>query len=91
VVAERPPHAERRVGEMLKELARTDPEDRNPAGGAGTSSDDATKLPSPYARALADMGVSCQTAHRYQRLAEVPKATYEKALDPLSPGTADRG
>lgn len=55
--------AERRVGELLKELARTEPEDRNPAGRTGmeTTSTGGTKFtpsisemarsrgPSPYA------------------------------------------
>lgn len=85
--------AERRVGELLKELARTEPEDRNPAGRAGleTSSTDATKFqsiseqarsrgPSPYAAALADQGMSRQQASRYQALANIPAPVFEQAL-----------
>lgn len=58
--------AERRVGELLKEMARAEAgAARNPNGRAGKepASNDATA-------ALDDMGMSRQTAHRYQRLAE---------------------
>jgi hypothetical protein len=65
------------VGELLKELARAEPEDRNPAGRAGTSSDDATKLPaSPYAAALADNNISRQAASNDQALADMPARVF---------------
>ena len=39
---------------------------------------------SPYAKALADTGVSQQAASRYQALADVPKAVFQQALaDPV--------
>ena len=85
--------AERRVGELLKELARTEPENRNPAGRAGmeTTSTDGTKFqsisemarckgPSPSAAALSEQGMSRQQASRYQALANIPEPVFEKAL-----------
>jgi hypothetical protein len=71
--------AERRVGELLRELARTEPEDRSdgrgkkiPPGAGGISS--------PYAVALAQNHISSQSASRYQALANVPAAEFEEAL-----------
>jgi hypothetical protein len=56
--------AERRVGELLKDLARSQ-------GGSGRFglSDDATNRdePSPYAAALDANGITRQTAHRFMR------------------------
>lgn len=54
--------AERRVGELLKELERAD-HDRSP-GRLGKSASDAEtrSAPSPYARALSDQGISRQSA-----------------------------
>jgi hypothetical protein len=72
--------AERRVGELLKELARADHSDAGRASGvvrAGNASPEDTrsiseqarcKGPSPYAQALADHGMTRQTAHRFQAL-----------------------
>lgn len=94
--------AERRVGELLRELERTEPRDRNPAGRAGmeTLSDDGTKFqsiseqarckgPSPYAATLAQQGISRQTAHKYQSLAAMPQADFDRALSgPEKPTTA---
>lgn len=77
--------AERRAGELLKDLARaqgerTDLRDE-------TLSGDATK--SPYATALADTGMSRQTAHRYQQLADMPRGDFEAALaGPEKPSTS---
>lgn len=42
-------------------------------------SNDATTSPSPYAEALASNGMSRQTAHRYQALANVPQADFDAA------------
>lgn len=56
--------AERRVGELLKELARSDKSEAGAAGGhaKAASPDDATKQPpSPYAQTLGDLGMSRQT------------------------------
>lgn len=54
--------AERRTGELLKELAR-----HQTAGLLqGPSPNRADTGPSPYARALADTGISTQSASRYQ-------------------------
>lgn len=74
--------AERRAGELLKELARAEPSEIARAGGhakAATSSPE-TKQPSPYAEALDRNGMSRQTAHKFQALANVPAETFEKAL-----------
>jgi hypothetical protein len=76
--------AERRYGELLKELYRTPPHEAASAGGKAK----AGKLPPPapgsgsaYAQALKDTGVSSQAASRYQALAEVPQDVFEAALD----------
>lgn len=77
--------AERRTGELLKELARAQGErsDLTSPKRAGKSG------PSPYAKALADTGISTQTASRYQALANVPAATFEAALrEPAKPTTS---
>jgi hypothetical protein len=80
--------AERRTGELLKDLAR--------AQGARTditSSNGVTKLrqPSAYSAALQSTGMSRQTASRYQALAEVPRETFESHLaDPVRKPTTTR-
>lgn len=83
--------AEARTGELLKALARATPQTAGVAGGhakAGTSND-ATCQPSPYAETLARTGISRQTAHRYEALANVPKDVFEAALrDPVKPTTS---
>ena len=70
--------AERRAGELLKELARA--EAPNPEGLGGKSgksvTSTATTQQSPFAQALSDSGMSRQTAHQYQALADLsPVAT----------------
>lgn len=82
--------AERRTGELLKELARATPQEVAKAGGhaKAATSDGETQQPSPYAEALQSTGISRQTAHRYQALANVPNETFEEALrDPEKPTT----
>lgn len=84
--------AERRTGELLAELARATPGQAGKAGGHAKAStpNDADRQPSPYSRALADTGISTQTASRYQALASVSAADFESALrDPVvKPSTA---
>lgn len=84
--------AERRAGELLKELARATPEQAGAQGGRGNEksvSNDATGFSSPYATALADTGMSRQTAHRYQQLADMPRGDFEAALaGPEKPSTS---
>ena len=65
-----------------------------------TLSDDGTKFqsiseqarckgPSPYAATLAQQGISRQTAHKYQSLAAMPQADFDRALSgPEKPTTA---
>ena len=72
--------AERRAGELLKELARTEPEEKGRRAHASTSAL-VTNSPSPYAAALESNGMSRQTAHRFQALANVPQETFERALN----------
>lgn len=84
--------AERRVGELLKELARAEtpnPSGRNQHQVASTDetqpqpsiSDQArARAPSPYAAALSEQGMSRQQASRYQALADIPEPVFEKAL-----------
>lgn len=46
---------------------------------------DGADLAERRAQALADTGVSRQQAHRYQALADVPKAVFDEALsDPIA-------
>lgn len=84
--------AERRVGELLKELARTEPAEKAVRANEamGRSSTDETNVsiselarsrgPSPYAAALSEQGMSRQQASRYQALADIPEPVFEKAL-----------
>jgi hypothetical protein len=93
--------AERRVGELLKELARA--EVPNPAGlnQYEVTSEGVTQplsisemarckgAPSPYAAALEQQGMSRQAAHRFQALADIPQERFEQALAaPEKPTTA---
>jgi len=79
--------AERRAGELLKELARG-------TGGGDVKlhpSSRATSEPSAYASALESTGLSRQTANRYQALANVPQPVFEDALrDPVRKPTTTR-
>lgn len=77
--------AERRYGELIKQLVRTSPEKANSGG-----TNQHRSLPAvgsdltPYSQALADTGVSTQAASRYQALAAVPKEIFDQALhDPV--------
>jgi hypothetical protein len=76
--------AERKVGQMLAELKRATPSEANAKGHAvryeSDVSNDATSQKSEYAQTLEQTGISRQTAHRYQRLAELPESTFEAAL-----------
>ncbi len=78
--------AERRTGELLKDLPRAAPEQRNTMGSnqhkevTPNDAEKPTSTPSPYAKALAETGISTQTASRYQALANVPAAVFESAL-----------
>lgn len=77
--------AERRYGELLKALARAEPEQRSPGrpvnmSGVGTNFQTARPEPSPYARALVETGTSRQQAHRLQALADVPQAVFDDAI-----------
>jgi hypothetical protein len=66
---------------MLAELQRATPQTANPIGvnGKEVTSNDATRpaTKSEYAATLEQTGISRQTAHRYQRLAELPESTFE--------------
>jgi hypothetical protein len=76
--------AERRYGELLKDLARGEA-GRPPAivPAAGTIKQD-----SPYAQALSSDGISTQAASRYQALADVPQEVFDDALrSPEKPST----
>lgn len=93
--------AERRVGELLKDLARaetpnpegrnqhvvTSPEETQPRQ-PSISEQAMPKGPSPYAAALSEHGISRQTAHKFQALANIPEADFERALKaPEKPST----
>ena len=83
--------AERRVGELLKELARA--ETPNPHGAGGRAgkvvTSDVVTQQSPYASALSEQGITRQAASRYQALANIPEPVFEQALSgPERPTTA---
>lgn len=75
--------AERRCGELLRELERASPV-RNPAGSnqhvVRSASSTQTQTKSPYAQALDDTGMSRQRANRMEALAAVPAQEFEQAL-----------
>lgn len=74
--------AERRVGELLRELERASVP--NPAGLGGRSgkvvTSDQTTQQSPYAAALEAQGMSRQAAGRFQALADIPEEEFERVL-----------
>ncbi|MDR2880495.1 MAG: hypothetical protein LBV29_01145, partial [Azoarcus sp.] len=74
--------AERRVGELLKELARAPTPNPNGIGGKSRKivTSEVVTQQSQYAEALESNGISRQKAHRYQRLADVPAEVFEDAL-----------
>jgi hypothetical protein len=84
--------AERRYGELLKQLVRATPQTANlngragkepPARGAGGSS--------PYREALDRDGISERKAERLQALADVPQETFDEAIrDPVAKPSASR-
>lgn len=74
--------AERRVGQMLAELQRATPQERAESGGIAKSalSNDWTKqeaIKSEYATTLEQVGISRQTANRYESLARLPDPSFE--------------
>jgi hypothetical protein len=90
--------AERRTGELLKELARATPADAGSQGGIAKA---ANTMPenvapasvagaSPYRQAIDQAQIPERTAQRYQALANVPAQVFEEALrDPVvKPTTA---
>ena len=76
--------AERRAGELLRELSRSETRgggDRRSAKARDQSSNGVTNdPPSEHAAALARTGVSRQTAHRWQQLARVPADDFERQI-----------
>lgn len=85
--------AERRVGELLKDLERATPQDAGSQGGRGNEKSLSAPVTSfsssPYAAALAEQGMSRQAAHRFQALADIPQAEFEQVLSgPAKPSTA---
>jgi len=82
--------AERNASELLKELARATPQEASAKATAahwGSRSGDVTlNNKSPFAQALADNGISKQTAHRYQALAAVPNEVMEAAMISMRAG-----
>jgi hypothetical protein len=66
--------AERRTGEVLKDLERHQGERTD----LGTSPHGGEK--SPYAKALAETNITTQNASRYQALADVPQEMFDEAL-----------
>lgn len=77
--------AERRTGELLKELARATPAEAGAQKAAASVAG-----ASAYRKAIDQAQIPERTAQRYQALANVPKAAFEEALrDPVvKPTTA---
>jgi hypothetical protein len=71
--------AERRSGELLRELHRATPQTANPSGNP-TASVAGGVAPTPYRSALDDAQIPERTAQRYQALAAVPQDVFEAAL-----------
>jgi hypothetical protein len=85
--------AERRAGEILKELARATPQTANPTGLPTPQTGERVKT--PYAEALEKNAISTQSASRFQRLADIPQPEFEAALadpetKPSTRGMIDR-
>jgi len=79
--------AERRTGELLKDLARAE---SSRGGDTRSASNDATPEKSEYGAALDSAGLSRQTANRYQQLANVPEEQFERHLaDPVRKPTTN--
>lgn len=77
--------AERRAGELMRDLQRTPPQEASPNGRAGNrvTPQDVIAAPvqrSEYAETLDRAGVTRQTAHRWQQLAAVPSEHFERHL-----------
>jgi hypothetical protein len=83
--------AERRTGELLKELDRSTPVQAGAEGGAakaGRVAPASVAGASPYRRAIEQAQIPERTAQRYQALANVPTETFERALrEPVKPTT----
>lgn len=82
--------AERRSGELLKELARAETASGGDTGanqyGRRVAASDGATPPSEYTATLDSMGMSRQQAHRFQSLANVDEREFEAALaDPGKP------
>lgn len=73
--------AERRAGELLKELARADKDENLKKGSEAPTSTPLTSGQSPYAAALSDSGMSRQTAHQYQALADLSPVIREASAE----------
>ena len=69
--------AERRAGELLKELTRTTPQTANPSGKASNPSASVAGG-SAYSEAITRTGISERTARRFQELATVPEKVFEE-------------
>lgn len=69
----------RRYGQLLKQLARVAPKQRNSAGRKGKELGPRGGPNSSYAQALSETGVSKQAASRYQALADVPQQVFDEA------------
>lgn len=79
--------AERRTGELLKDLARGEA-GRPPKKNTPNDADNFSQ--SEYSKALDSAGLSTQSASRYQQLANVPEEQFERHLaDPVRKPTTN--
>jgi hypothetical protein len=76
--------AERRYGELLKELAKTAPKEAGSIGGnvkaGNVALASAASATSEFSQAIAADGISPSAASRYQALANVPQEVFDEAL-----------
>ena len=83
--------AERRAGELLKELERMSPSEIASAGGISKSAVVSGELQqkeppkSEYQQTLEDHNISRSTAHRMQKIAEVDPQVFEELLNDPEP------
>lgn len=71
--------AERRTGELLRELERGQGGDRKSEMFQNQTFQDG-RFDSPYSAALTDNNIATTTANRFQSLVDIPEETFEKAI-----------
>lgn len=70
--------AERRIGELLKEMGESGERDTGKGGDRKSRSVETTVKP----KTLSDLGVSKDQSRKFQQLAAIPREKFERAIDP---------